>query len=108
MTYAPGNDRRTHRDDCLRATAPAEKPSLSVDQVMNTNIEKLECPVCGGTMRPLASVQNKSRKSKRFRCTCGHFKDLEEAFSPYRKGAESALPEGFQEFASESVDNVAG
>lgn len=73
---------------------------------MKTNNETPECPVCGGTMRPVASARPST--SQRFRCTCGHFQDFEAAWSPYRKSAASALPEGFQEFEVAAADPATG
>jgi hypothetical protein len=89
------------------AEPPATETNIAYS-VMNTNNDTLECTVCGGTMRPISNVQNKFRKSKRYRCTCGHFKDVEEAFSAYLNNAASGLPEGIQEFEEESAWHSSG
>lgn len=68
---------------------------------MNDQENTKACPVCGGSMRQVANVQNKFGKAQRFRCTCGHFEDIPGNFiaSPIKsEPSVSSVPEGFQEF----------
>lgn len=58
--------------------------------------DSFKCSVCGGVMRMVTVVADKSGRSKRYKCTCGHIEDLKE--EQWRKLESEALDlEGFQE-----------
>ncbi|PYM10406.1 MAG: hypothetical protein DME18_16390 [Verrucomicrobia bacterium] len=64
------------------------------------NADSLKCSVCGGTMKPVKVLPNKSGRWVRFRCTCGHREDLSDNKPSLGDDARGLLvPDGFEELS---------